>query len=309
MIGYGRFACAGGLLLISSAGFAAGSIGVDYLSSEVSIVGYRDTRTQIESAGPGVSLAWGLGENWSFILSHSSIGSDGAKETSTDNRISVGVESESSSTGVGLSYYSDNYWASLRYRQSEDDQKVRGFSRNNAALRIDIDQLQEAQSITFELGRDWLLGNWSPALSVSISQQTLDVERTERVNTLNISSFQGVREDLSGVDLGISASLAYYFQLSDSVLLAPNLGIFHQLNLSGDVSGLASFSQSRRNRSIQASQDYREKLKTPEDTSVDFGINLLAGDWLWSLGTLISLSDRRREESSPSWFAGLSYSF
>lgn len=309
MMGYGRFATAGGLFLISSAAFADGSIGVDYLSSEVSIVGYQGTRTQIGSAGPGISLAWGLDENWTISLSHSSIETDGSKESSTDSRISVGVESESSSSGLGMSYYGDNYWVGLRYRQSEDDQKVRGFSRNNAALRIDIDQVQEAQSLTFEVGRDWLLGNWSPALSVSIGQQALDIERTERVDTLNLSTIQGVQEDLSGVDLGISASISYYFQLSDNVFLAPNLGVFHQLNLSGDVSGLASFSQSRRNRSFQASQDYREKLKTPEDTSVDFGINLLAGNWLFGLGSLTSLTERRGEDRSTSWFAGLSYSF
>lgn len=309
MISFGRFAVAGGLFIFSCPGFAGGSIGVDYLSSEVTVSGFRDSETQIDSAGPGLSVAWNFGENWAASLSHSSIGSDGVRETSTDERLSVGVESESSSSGFGLSYYGDNFWASLRLRQSEDEQRVRGVSRRNAALGLDIDQLQEVQTATFEIGRDWLLGNWSPALSVSVSQQNLDIERTERFDSLNLSTIEGLQESLSGVDLGISASIAYYFQLTDTILLAPNLGLFHQTNLSGDVSGLAAYSQSRGGRSFRASQDYREKLNTPEDTSLDFGINLLAGDWLWSIGTLTSLSDRGERESSSSWFAGLSYSF
>ena len=309
MMAFGRSAFAGGLLVFSSVGHADGSIGVDYLSSEVTISGFRDSATQIDSSGPGLSLAWNLGENWAVNFSRSNVDSDGVKETSTIERISVGVESESSSNGLGLSYYGDNFWVSLRVRQSEDEQRVRGFSRVNGTLGLDIDQLQKVQTITFELGRDWLLGNWSPALSVSLSQQNLDIERVERFDSLNLSTLQGLREELSGVDLGISASIAYYFQLSDSILLAPNLGLFQQTSLSGDVSGLAAYSQSRGGRSFRASQDYREKLNTPEATSLDFGINLLAGDWLWSVGTLTSLSDREGQESSSSWFAGLSYSF
>lgn len=309
MTAIGRFATASGLLFFSSAGFAGGSIGVDYVSSEVTVSGFRDSDSQIESAGPGLSLALNLGDNWAVNLSHSSIDSGGAQETSTVERFSVGVESESSSNGLGLSYFGDNFWASLRVRQSEDEQRVRGFSRVNSALGLDIDQLQQVQSISFELGRDWLLGNWSPALSFSISQQSLDIERVERFDSLNLSTIEGLQEDLSGVDLGISASIAYYFQLTDSILLAPNLGFFHQTNLSGDVSGLASFTRSRGDRFVPASQEYREKLNTPEDTSIDFGINLLAGDWLWSVGTLASLSDREGQENSLSWFAGLSFSF
>lgn len=305
----GRLLCACGLFLSPVTAFAGGSVGIDYLSSEVVVSGFRDSETRIESSGPGISLALDVGDQWRVSFNHSSIDSDGAKETSTVRTRSIGVQSESSSTGLGLSYYGDNFWASLRYRQSEDEQSVRGFSRLNTELDLDIDQQQDAQSFTIEIGRDWLFGNWSPALSLSLSQQNLDVERTERLDTSNLSTFEGLSEELSGTDLGISASVAYYIQLSDSVLLAPNIGLFHQSNLSGDISGIAAFSQSRGGRSFRASQDYREKLNTPEDTSIDFGLNLLAGDWLWSIGTLTSLSDREGENSSSSWFTSLSYAF
>ena len=304
-----RAAFAGGFLIFSSVSVAGGSVGVDYLSNEVSISGFRDSNTQLESAGPGVSLAWDLSENWTINFSHSNIDSGGAKETSTNRGISVEVDSESSSNGVGLSYYGDSFWAGLRYRQSEDEQRVRGSSRVNPALGLDIDQLQDSQSVTFEVGKDWLMGNWSPAVSLSISQQSLDIDRVERLDTLNVSTIEGLQESLSGVDFGISASIAYYFQLSDSVLLAPTLGIFHRSNLSGDVSGLAAYSQSRGDRTIRASQDYREKLNTPEDTSLDFGLNLLAGDWLWSIGTFTGLSSDAGSSGSGTWFAGLSYAF
>ncbi|MBT5332017.1 MAG: hypothetical protein HOL48_09580 [Porticoccaceae bacterium] len=311
MLNYGRLIF-GGLFLFAlfpAATFAGGSIGVDYLSSEIRVAGFRESETEIESSGPGFSLSFDLGERWAVSLSHSSVGSDGAKQTSTVEHISVEVESESTSNGLGLSYYGDNFWAGVRYRQSEDEQQVIGFSRRNSALTADIRQQQESGVLSFEVGRDWLLGNWSPALSVSLSRQELDIERVEQIDNLNLSTLEGLQESLEGVDVGISASLAYYFQLSDRVLLAPSLGFYHQTNISGDVSGLAAYSQSRGDRSFRASQDYREKLNAPENASVDFGINLLAGDWLMSLGVFKSLSERRGQENNASWFAGLSYSF
>lgn len=308
MLKYGRLIL-GGLFLFPLTAYSGGSIGVDYLSSEITVAGFRESETEIESSGPGFSLSFDLGERWAISLSHSSVGSNGVKQTSTVERISVEVESESTSNGLGLSYYGDNFWAGLRYRQSEDEQQVDGFSRRNPVLTADISQLQDSRVISFELGRDWLLGNWSPALSVSISQQQLDIERVEQIDNLNLSTLEGLQESLQGVNLGISASIAYYFQLSDRVLLAPSLGVFHQTNISGDVSGLAAYSQSRGDRSFRASQDYREKLNAPENASVDFGINLLAGDWLMSLGVFKSLSERRGQENTASWFAGLSYSF
>mgnify|MGYP001038938427 CR=1 FL=1 len=299
-------AAIGGLVLFAPAAFAGGSVGLDYLSSEIDILGIGDSVTRVDTTGPGVSLSFSISDNWNLSLSHSDIDSGGAQLATSTNRINISVQSESSSNGVGLSYYGDSFWAGLRYRQSEDDQAVRGFSPINSALTLDVDQTQDSQSFTIELGKDWLMGDWSPAVSLSLSQQSLDIARVERIDTENVTRFQALQEDLSGTDLGISASLVYYLQLSDTVLLAPNIGIFHLTNLSGDVSGTASAGQTNQRRTQQFSQDYRDNLNAPEDTSVDIGLNLITGDWLWSAGMLTSLS---AEESSDSWFVALSYSF
>ncbi len=304
-----RLLSVSGLFFLSTTALAGGSLGVDYLSSEVVVSGFRDTETRIESAGPGASWAFDLSDNWAVNLGYSRIDSGGQVQTSTNNRISMKVESQTTAASLGLSYYGENFWFGLRLRQSEDEQQVRGFSRINSALDLDIDQVQDSQSISFEIGRDWLFGNWSPALSANLSHQKLDIQREERLNTLNLSTIEGLEENLSGLDLGISASISYYFQLSDSVLLAPSLGIFHQINLSGDVSGLAAYSWSRGGRNIRSSQDYREELNQLQDTSVDFGLSLLAGDWLVSIGGLSSLSSGVRDSSSPSWFVGLGYAY
>jgi hypothetical protein len=175
---------------------------------------------------------------------------------------------------------------------------MRGIRRTDSSLSLDIDQAQDGQAVSFELGTDWFFGNWSPALSLSLSQQSLDIERAVRRDTDGVALSPPQREDLTGTDLGISASLIYYMQLSDSVLLAPSIGLFHLANLSGEVNG-TFFAGPRR-------QNYQEELNAPADTSADIGLNLIVGDWLLSAGLLTSLS---AEDSSDSWFMALSYSF
>ena len=285
---------------------ADGQIGISYFSGGT-LVPNLNGFSDLPTSGYGASLSLGLGESFSLSLSgNSQDGAEATRERTGLLNLNTRTSSDSSGWGTNLNYFGEKFWFGFSYRTSEDSIALAGRVTGRTDLAVDYIEQQDFQSFGIEAGRDWLLGNWSPSLSLSLQTQTADISRRESIGTIDLNQVQLTDEKAEGTDVGLSASLLYYHQLTESVLLAPAMGIFLQTQIDGDISGSTVLGQRGTIGERRQIFNYSDSLNANSLSSLDAGISLLVGDWMLNATYLTNLSS---DTARDSILLGISYSF
>ena len=284
------------LLLQAPLALSDASLGLDHYSGDLRV----GERAELNSTGPGISFGWSFSDNWAINVSRSEYDGD-AVVFGEILQIRYDINSDTTTSGASLSYFGENTWVSLGYNTTEDRQDV--IASSNDARGLVLSETLDTDTLTLDLGYEWTLGNWSPSLSAHVSVTDSEV-RLSRPLAADEEFFRDFRDEISGTDFGASVSTVYYFELSQSALLAPQLGIFYQQNIEGENNSSVVLRQG--NRVVRTSDGFRGSIGDDEQISGNLGISLLTGDWIWSLGYIADLGSN---ETGDSWFAGLNYLF